>query len=80
MNVLGFFPLYHDKRRQISIEIGLTTTGDSEARVNASRPCYFEFPISLQTWEVPRIAAVEDTTVRHFESRAPKIMQFVHPA
>ena len=56
------------------IKIGLTTTGDAEARVSQQcrSTCCFEFPVVLMTWEVPRVAAVEDAIHSTLEARGSK--------
>lgn len=50
------------------IKVGLTTTGDAEARVmqQCKTTCCFEYPVILGVWEVQRVAAMEDAI--HFGS------------
>lgn len=56
------------------IKVGLTTTGDAEARViqQCKATCCFEHPTILAAWEVPRVAAVEDAIHSILEARGFK--------
>ncbi|MDD2686200.1 MAG: GIY-YIG nuclease family protein [Gallionella sp.] len=56
------------------IKVGLTTTGDAEARVvqQCKQTCCFEYPTILGTWEVKRVAAVEDAIHSTLEARGFK--------
>lgn len=56
------------------IKIGLTTTGNAEARVmqQCKTTCCFEYPIILGTWEVQRVAAMEDAIHSTLEARGSK--------
>lgn len=56
------------------IKVGLTTTGDAEARVaqQCKATCCFDFPQILRTWEVQRVAAVEDAIHSTLEARGAK--------
>jgi hypothetical protein len=56
------------------IKVGLTTTGDADARVTqqCKTTCCFEYPIILGTWEVQRVAAVEDAIHSTLEARGSK--------
>ena len=72
------FPSIRRTEGKFPIKIGLTTTGDTEARVNqqCKQTCCFEYPVVLRTWEVHRVAAVENAIhstleARGFKRRAP---------
>lgn len=56
------------------IKVGLTTTGDANARVlqQCKTTCCFEYAVILGTWEVPRVAAVEDAIHSTLEARGSK--------
>lgn len=56
------------------IKVGLTTTGDADARVaqQCKQTCCFEYPTILGTWEVKRVAAVEDAIHSTLEARGFK--------
>lgn len=56
------------------VKVGLTTTGDADARVTqqCKTTCCFEFPVILGTWEVQRVAAVEDAIHSTLEARGAK--------
>lgn len=56
------------------IKVGLTMTGDAEARVmqQCKQTCCFEFPKILKTWDVLRVAAVEDAIHATLEARGAK--------
>lgn len=56
------------------IKVGFTTTGDADARVaqQCKTTCCFEYPVILGTWEVQRVAAVEDAIHSTLEARGSK--------
>lgn len=56
------------------IKVGLTTTGDAETRVmqQCKTTCCFEYPVILGTWEVQRVAAMEDAIHSTLEARGSK--------
>lgn len=56
------------------IKVGLTTTGDAEARVmqQCKTTCCFEYPTILGVWEVQRVAAMEDAIHSTLEARGSK--------
>jgi len=56
------------------VKVGLTTTGDPEARVTQQcrQTCCFDYPVVLKTWEVQRVAAVEDAIHSTLEARGSK--------
>ena len=56
------------------IKVGLTTTGDAEARVaqQCRQACCFEHPVVLGIWAVQRVAAVEVAIHRTLEARGSK--------
>ncbi|MDE2599273.1 MAG: GIY-YIG nuclease family protein [Rhodocyclaceae bacterium] len=56
------------------VKIGLTTTGDAEARVmqQCKTTCCFEYPVILGVWEVQRVAAMEDAIHSTLEARGSK--------
>jgi hypothetical protein len=62
------------KDGKFPIKVGLTTTGDAEARVvqQCRQACCFEAPIILKTWSVQRVAAVEVAIHRTLEARGSK--------
>jgi T5orf172 domain len=62
------------KPGKFPIKVGLTTTGDAEARVThqCRAACCFERPVILRTWEVVRVAAVEDAIHSTLEARGSK--------
>lgn len=68
------FPSIVRKDGRFPIKIGLTTTGDADARVTqqCKTTCCFEYPILLGTWEVQRVAAVEDAIHSTLEARGLK--------
>jgi hypothetical protein len=68
------FPSIRKDGGKFPIKIGLTTTGDTEARVNQQcrQTCCFEHPVILGTWEVQRVAAVEDAIHSTLEARGVK--------
>lgn len=67
-------PSIRKNNGKFPIKIGLTTTGDSEARVTqqCKQTCCFEYPIVLKTWEVQRVAAVEDAIHATLDARGSK--------
>jgi len=68
------FPSIQKAGCKFPIKVGLTTTGDTNARVNqqCKQTCCFEFPVVLKTWEVQRVAAVEDAIHSTLEARGLK--------
>jgi hypothetical protein len=56
------------------VKVGLTTTGDAVARVTqqCKTTCCFEYPVILATWEVQRVAAVENAIHSTIEARGFK--------
>ncbi len=68
------FPSIKKNDGRFPIKIGLTTTGDTNARVTqqCKQTCCFEYPIVLKTWEVLRVAAVEDAIHSTLEARGSK--------
>jgi hypothetical protein len=68
------FPSIRKVDGKFPIKIGLTTTGDAEARVaqQCKQTCCFEFPVILRTWDVPRVGAVEDAIHSTLEARGLK--------
>lgn len=68
------FPSIVRKDGKFPIKIGLTTTGDANARVTqqCKQTCCFEYPQVLRTWEVQRVAAVEDAIHSTLEARGSK--------
>lgn len=68
------FPSIQRSDGKFPIKIGLTTTGDTEARVKqqCKQTCCFEYPVVLRTWEVHRVAAVEDAIHSTLEARGFK--------
>ena len=68
------FPTIIKKEVRFPIKVGLTTTGDAQARVTqqCKTTCCFEFPTILATWEVQRVAAVEDAIHSTLEARGYK--------
>ena len=68
------FPSILKTSEKFPIKIGLTTTGDAAARVaqQCKQTCCFEFPIILKTWEVQRVAAVEDAIHSILDARSAK--------
>ncbi len=72
------FPSVQKSEGRFPIKVGLTTTGDADARVaqQCKQTCCFEYPSVLKTWEVQRVAAVESAIhsileARGFKRRAP---------
>lgn len=68
------FPLIQTSQGKFPIKIGLTTTGDVEARVRQQcrQTCCFEHPAILQTWSVQRVAAMEEAIHATLEARGAK--------
>jgi len=68
------FPSIKKNDSTFPIKIGLNTTGDAIARVaqQCKQTCCFEYPIVLKTWEVLRVAAVEDAIHSTLEARGSK--------
>lgn len=68
------FPAIVRKDGRFPIKVGLTTTGDADARVTqqCKTTCCFEYPVILGTWEVQRVAAVEDAIHSTLEARGSK--------
>jgi hypothetical protein len=68
------FPSIKRNNGKFPIKVGLTTTGDAEARVTqqCKQTCCFEYPVVLKTWEVQRVAAVEDAIHSTLEARGLK--------
>lgn len=68
------FPTIVRKDGRFPIKVGLTTTGDADARVlqQCKTTCCFEYPVILGTWEVQRVAAVEDAIHSTLEARGSK--------
>lgn len=68
------FPSIMRKDGKFPIKVGLTTTGDADARVTqqCKQTCCFEFPVVLMAWEVQRVAAVEDAIHSTLEARGSK--------
>lgn len=68
------FPSIVRKDGKFPIKVGLTTTGNADARVSlqCKTTCCFEFPVILGTWEVQRVAAVEDAIHSTLEARGSK--------
>ena len=68
------FPSIRRDEGKFPIKIGLTTTGDADARVTqqCKQACCFEYPLILRTWEVQRVAAVEDAIHSTLKARGLK--------
>jgi len=68
------FPSIRKNDGRFPIKVGLTTTGDTDARVTqqCKQTCCFEHPIVLKTWKVLRVAAVEDAIHSTLEARGSK--------
>lgn len=68
------FPTIIRKEGRFPIKVGLTTTGDAMARVTqqCKTTCCFEYPTVLASWEVQRVAAVEDAIHSTIEARGYK--------
>ena len=68
------FPSITRKDRRFPIKVGLTMTGDAGERVTqqCKQTCCFEYPVVLKTWEVQRVAAVEDAIHSTLEARGSK--------
>lgn len=70
----SFPSIVRNNGTRFPIKVGLTTTGDADARVSqqCKTTCCFEYPIILGTWEVQRVAAVEDAIHSTLEARGSK--------
>jgi len=70
------FPSITKPNAKFPIKVGLTTTGDAQTRVNQQcrQTCCFEYPVLLKTWEVSRVAAVEDAIHSTLEARGAKLL------
>jgi hypothetical protein len=68
------FPSIRKSNGKFPIKIGLTVTGDANERViqQCKQTCCFEYPIVLKTWQVQRVAAVEDAIHSTLEARGSK--------
>lgn len=68
------FPSIKKSDGRFPIKVGLTTTGDTDARVmqQCKQTCCFEYPIVLRSWEVQRVASVEDAIHSILEARGSK--------
>lgn len=68
------FPSITRKEGRFPIKVGLTMTGDAGERVTqqCKQTCCFEYPVVLKTWEVQRVAAVEDAIHSTLEARGSK--------
>jgi hypothetical protein len=68
------FPSIRKTEGKYPVKIGLTTTGDADARVaqQCKQTCCFEYPTILRIWEVQRVAAVEDAIHSTLEARGSK--------
>lgn len=68
------FPSIMGNGGKFPIKVGLTTTGDADARVvqQCKQTCCFEYPKVLMTWEVQRVAAVENAIHSTLEARGAK--------
>ena len=68
------FPSISRKDGRFPIKVGLTMTGDASERVTqqCKQTCCFEYPVVLKTWEVQRVAAVEDAIHSTLEARGSK--------
>jgi hypothetical protein len=68
------FPSIRRNDGKFPIKVGLTTTGDADARVaqQCKQTCCFENPVVLKIWEVQRVAAVEDAIHSTLEARGSK--------
>ncbi len=70
----SFPTIVRNDGNRFPIKIGLTTTGDADARVTqqCKTTCCFEYPVILGTWEVQRVAAMEDAIHSTLEARGSK--------
>jgi hypothetical protein len=68
------FPTIIKTGAKFPIKVGLTTTGDADSRVaqQCKQTCCFEYPVILGTWDVQRVAAVEDAIHSILEARGFK--------
>lgn len=68
------FPSIMKRGEKFPIKVGLTTTGNAEARVKqqCAQTCCFDFPSILKVWTVSRVGAVEDAVHSTLEARGAK--------
>lgn len=68
------FPSIKKKEGKFPIKVGLTITGDAQERVaqQCKQTCCFEHPVVLKTWQVQRVAAVEDAIHSTLDARGSK--------
>jgi hypothetical protein len=68
------FPSIRRADGRFPIKVGLTMTGDANERVKqqCKQTCCFEYPVILNSWEVQRVAAVEDAIQSTLEARGSK--------
>lgn len=68
------FPSIRKSDGRFPIKVGLTTTGEADARVTqqCKQTCCFDYAVVLKTWEVQRVAAVEDAIHSTLEARGSK--------
>jgi hypothetical protein len=68
------FPSIKRTEGKFPIKIGLTITGDAKDRViqQCKQTCCFEYPVVLRTWQVQRVAAIEDAIHSTLEARGSK--------
>jgi len=68
------FPSIMKKDDKFPIKVGLTITGDAQERVTQQcrQTSCFEYPILLKTWQVQRVAAVENAIQSTLEARGSK--------
>lgn len=65
------FPTITKQDGNFPIKIGLTTTGNIEARIShqCKQTCCFEHPVVLGSWEVHKVASVESAIHSILEAR-----------
>jgi hypothetical protein len=68
------FPSIRKNDGKFPIKVGLTVTGDAGDRVTQQcrAACCFEHPVVLKTWDVQRVAKVEDAIHSILEARGSK--------
>ena len=68
------FPSIKKNGSRFPIKVGLTVTGDAAERVKqqCKQTCCFEYPVILKTWDVQRVAAVENAIHSTLEARGFK--------
>jgi hypothetical protein len=68
------FPTISKQHEAFPIKVGLTTTGNIEARVShqCKQTCCFEHPVILGSWEVQRVASVESAIHSILDSRGSR--------